>query len=406
MGSIGQLRKLKKAVASQLHEPLTLHPEVDTSLCIGCGACTRVCPEGDILKLVNHKAVLVSPTKCVGHGECEVACPMGAINLVFGTKTRGMDIPRLNTNYETNIPCLYIAGELGGMGLIRNATKQGMLAAKHAVENLKNAKADFDIAVIGAGPAGISAGLFAQSMKKSYAIFEQGVFGGTVANFPRQKLVMSHPFELPIAGTARFKGHTVSKEELLNHFAQVKKQAGLEVNESTRFETVEKVGDIFRIKTSRGKVTAKKAILAMGVPGEDKQKVTYNLLDPEQYQGKNVVVVGGGNAGVEVGQMLADKKWNNKVHLLVRSQTFDRCNEDNQKRLRKLESEGRIQIWFNSGVESIHDDHVVIKKGEEIINLPNDFIFVMAGAETPFKFLMSVGVQIEKKFGEGLKRAQ
>ncbi|MBK9323436.1 MAG: 4Fe-4S binding protein [Bdellovibrionaceae bacterium] len=131
---------IKKAEKSGLNEPLSLHPEIDPGLCAGCGSCTTVCPEGDILKLVNHKAVLVSPTKCVGHGECERACPFDAIKLVFGTKTRGMEIPRLNANYETNVSGLYIAGELGGMGLIRNAIKQGILATSDAIKKLPSEK--------------------------------------------------------------------------------------------------------------------------------------------------------------------------------------------------------------------------------------------------------------------------
>ncbi len=407
--------KLKIAVDSQMNEPMTMHPDIDTSLCIGCGACTTACPEGDILQLINHKAVLVTPTKCVGHGECEVVCPMGAIDLVFGTKTRGMDIPRVSTNYETNVPGMYIAGELGGMGLIRNAVKQGVMAADHALSNLPNAKADTDILIVGAGPAGIAAGMNAVAKKKNYMVIEQNAFGGTIYSFPRQKLVMSHPFNLPIVGLAKFPQHEVSKEELLSYFDKVRKQAGLKVQEKTRFENIEKKGDIFVVKTNKGDITARKVILSMGVrgsprklgvPGEDKPKVTYNLIDPEQYQKKNIVVVGGGNAGAEVTQMLADKRWGNKVHQLVRTGTFDRCNEDNQNRLRTLEKEVGLNIWFNSGVVSIHDDYVEIKKENEVVKVPNDFIFVMAGAELPHKFLSSVGIKIEKKFGEGLAKAK
>lgn len=408
-------KKLKKAIDSQMNEPMTLHPDIDTSLCIGCGACTLACPEGDILQLINHKAVLVTPTKCVGHGECEVVCPMGAINLVFGTKTRGMDIPRVSTNYETNVPGLYIAGELGGMGLIRNAVKQGTLASEHALQNVPKQKVDYDVAIIGAGPAGIAAGMNAVNKKRNYIVMEQNAFGGTIYSFPRQKLVMSHPFTLPITGTAQFKGHEVSKEDLLSYFSKVKKQAGLKVHEKMRFENIEKKGEVFHLKTNQGDVTAGRVILAMGVrgsprklgvPGEEKPKVTYNLIDPEQYQKKKIVVVGGGNAGAEVAQMLADARWGNTVHQLVRSHTFDRCNEDNIKRLKKLEAANRLSIWYNSSIVSIHDDHVIIKKENDTVNVPNDFVFVMAGAELPHKFLSSVGIKIEKKFGEGLRKSQ
>lgn len=405
---------LNKAVKSGLNEPLSLHPEIDPGLCAGCGACTKVCPEGDILKLINHKAVLVSPTKCVGHGECERACPMNAIQLVFGTKTRGMDIPRLNANYETNVPGIYIAGELGGMGLIRNAIKQGIMAASDAIKKLPRDSAEYDLIIVGGGPAGLAAGVTAIANKKSYLLLEQNSFGGTVYNFPRQKIVMSHPFELPIVGKFKFENNKVSKEQLLKYWNNVRMKTGLKVQVNTKFEGVEKVGNIFRVKSSIGEHTARKVILCMGVrgsprrlgvPGEDLPKVTYNLLDPQQYQGKNVIVVGGGNAGVEAAQMLGKANWRNNVHLLVRGPAFDRCNEDNIQRITKMESQGLVKIWFNASIQSITPNEVKVKKLEEILDLPNDFVFIFAGAELPHKFLMSLGVEIDKKFGEGMSNA-
>ncbi len=405
---------LDKAIKSGTNEPMTLHPEVEESMCVGCGACTTVCPEGDILRMINHKAVLVGPAKCVGHGECERACPMGAIKLVFGTKTRGMDIPRLTKNYETNVKGLYIAGELGGMGLIRNAIKQGILAAEDALKNLADAgnkKTDCDLLIIGAGPAGLAASLAAIAAKKSYLTIEQGGFGGTVYNFPRQKVVMSHPFDLPLIGTKKFVSNKVSKEELLDYWNSVRSKTGMKIKEQTRFENLEAVDGIFKVKTNAGEFTAKKVILGigvrgsprkLGVPGEDTPKVTYNLIDPEQYQNKGVIVVGGGNAGVEAAQMLGEKRWNNRVHLLVRSQTFDRCNEDNIKRITDMASKNLVTILYNSSIQEIKPDMVTVKTADSVLELPNDFVFVFAGAEMPHKFLMSLGVQIEKKFGEGL----
>lgn len=402
---------IAKAVKSGLNEPLTLHPVIDPALCGGCGSCTKVCPEGDILKLVNHKAELVSPSKCVGHGECEKACPFNAIKLVFGTKTRGMDIPRLTSNYETNVPGLYIAGELGGMGLIRNAIKQGVLSATHALQKIGSEKTDYDLIIVGAGPAGLAASLTAIANKKKYLCIEQNSLGGTVYNFPRQKVVMSHPFDLPIVGKMKFKNNKVSKEELLEYWKEVKTKTGFKVQEQTAFQNLEKKNNIFEVVTSKGTYTAKKVILAMGVrgsprklgvPGEDSSKVTYNLLDPEQYMNKNIVVVGGGNAGVEAAQMLGQVKYNSKVHLLVRGPAFDRCNQDNIDRITKMEKNGLVKIWFNSSIQEIFPDMVKLKKGEEILSLPNDFVFVFAGAEMPHKFLMSLGVAIDKKFESGL----
>ncbi len=407
-------KSIEAAVKSQLNEPVSLHPEIDPALCGGCGACTKVCPEGDILKLVNHKAVLVAPTKCVGHGECERACPFDAISLVFGTKTRGQDIPRLTPKYETNVPGLYIAGELGGMGLIRNAVRQAIAAVEDAASKLEQGKtAEYDLLVVGAGPAGVAAALAATSRKLRYVVIEQSSFGGTIANFPRQKVVMSHPAVLPLAGTMKSGQNRISKEELLEYWHGLRVKFGLKIKEGIRFESLEKQAGVFCMQTSQGPMTARKVILAMGVrgsprklglPNEDLPKVTYNLLDPEQYQKQDISVVGGGNAAAEAVQYLAKAKLGNKVILLVRGLDFDRCNEANQTAVRELEKRGLVKIWYESAVSEIQKDHLLILKKDQVVKVPNDYLFVFAGAEMPHKFLMSLGVEIDKKFGEARKK--
>lgn len=407
---------LKKAIDTQTHEPMTLHPEIENALCAGCGSCTRVCPEGDILRLIDHKAVLVSPTKCVGHGECETACPTGAISLVFGTKTRGMEIPRITGDYETNVPGLYIAGELGGMGLIKNAIKQGHLAATHALKNIKQKgdRSTYDLLVVGAGPAGMAASLTAIAEKSTYICIDQNSYGGTVYNFPRQKIVTAHPVDFPIVGKMKFKSNIVSKEELLAYWNEVRSKTGLKVNEKVAFESMQKVGDTFEVKTSAGVLKAKKVILCMGVrgsprklglPQEDLPKVAYNLIDPEQYQGKEIVVVGGGNAGVEAAQYLGKPMYKNKVRLLVRGATFDRCNEMNKQIIEEMAAKGQVQICYNSSVTGITADTLNVKLGEKAETIKNDYLFVFAGAEMPFKFLMSLGINIDKKHGEKVKKS-
>lgn len=408
---------LKKAQDTRTHEPLSLHPEVDTAICVGCGTCTTVCPEGSVLKLIDHRPVLVSPAKCVGHGECERNCPNGAIRLVFGTKTRGMDIPRISQDYETNIAGLYIAGELGGMGLIRNAVKQGAAAAKHALAHTKEvprgSKCDADLLVVGAGPAGLAACLVAIEAGRSYICIDQGSFGGTVYNYPRQKIVMSYPADLPGVGTMKFDNHFVSKEELLAYWNEVRRNKGIQIRENVSFKSLKHEGDMFVVETPAGEIRALKVVLALGVRGsprklglanEDSKKVTYSLVDAEQYQDQEIAVVGAGNSAVEAAISLANAKLKNGVTLLVRGPALDRCNETNQTKIEALVAKGTVKILFDTSVKEIHPDRLIVEtKGQGRKQLRNNFLIVLAGTEAPHKFLMSLGVAIDKKFGEALR---
>ena len=124
-----------ESVEAGLSAPPSLHPVIDHLSCIGCESCVHACPEypaHTVLGVIRGKAHLVRPSDCIGHGACKTACPVDAIRLVFGTAERGVDIPQVTPTFETNVPGIFVAGELGGMGLIRNAVEQG----QQAIENI------------------------------------------------------------------------------------------------------------------------------------------------------------------------------------------------------------------------------------------------------------------------------
>ena len=204
--------------------PTSLHPIIDHNLCLGCATCVDACPEGKVLGVIHEKAHLVDPSHCIGHGACKTVCPTDAISLVIGNEKRGVDIPLLNPNFETNVPGLFVAGELGGMGLIRNAIEQG----RQAMESIRQAisrsqsSAPYDIVIIGAGPAGFSATLGAHQHNLNYVTLEQETLGGTVAHFPRGKIVMTAPVSLPIVGQVKF--NETTKEILLDFWQGVEKK--------------------------------------------------------------------------------------------------------------------------------------------------------------------------------------
>src|SRR5258708_5070181 len=186
------------AAEAGLLEPASLHPTVDPAKCLGCGACVRACPEGDILGMINGKVELVEPTHCIGHGACREACPYDAITLVFGTERRGVDIPHVRPDFQTNVPGIFIAGELGGMGLIRNAIEQG----SQAIESIRKLSGHrlsqaYDVIIVAPGPARFSASLAAIKHRLRFLTIEQESFGGTVAHFPRGKVVMTSPATSP-----------------------------------------------------------------------------------------------------------------------------------------------------------------------------------------------------------------
>ncbi len=408
---------LNDAITKQLSEPFSLHPKIDPNLCAGCGACVRSCPEGEILGLVNNRAALIAPTKCVGHGECEAACPFDAITLVFGTKTRGKEIPRITSNYESNITGLYIAGELGGMGLIRNAVRQGRKAVEHAAKQLqrepRTAAADYELVIIGAGPAGIAAALAAKERGLNYICIEQDHFGGTIANFPRQKIIMSQPADLPLVGPMKFPRHKVSKEELIAKWEDIRTAQQLVIREQTKFHTLTKNGQIFELDTSAGKLSSHRVVLAtgvrgsprkLGVPGESMPKVTYNLIEPEQYHGQHIAVVGSGNSAAEAVDMLCKKGLANTVSMLAVTAGFDRCNDTNESKVRAAAANGRVNLYFETKVEAIHQDYLEIVVRGQRQQLRNDFLFIFIGAEMQTKFFNQLGILVDKKFGEPLSR--
>ncbi len=399
--------KLTAAMEAGLLEPASLHPVIDPAKCIGCGSCVRACPEGDIIGLIGGKASLVEPSHCIGHGACKAVCPVNAITLVFGTETRGVDIPNVGEDFQTNVPGIYIAGELGGMGLVRNAIEQGRQAID-SIRKRPGAARDpqlLDVVIVGCGPAGLSASLAALQHKLRAVTLEQDSLGGTVAHFPRGKLVMTAPFTLPMVG--RFNIRELSKEQLIGFFTNIVRKARLKINLGERVESVARAANGFEVKTTRTTYWTRSVLLTIGrrgtprrldVPGEEQSKVVYRLIDPEQYRGQHVLVVGGGDAALEAACSVAEQP-GTTVTLSHRSGSFNRAKLKNRERVDQMKASGRMNVVLNSSVKSIDPESVEIKSGSGVRRIPNDAVIVCVGGILPTPFLESMGIQVETKYG-------
>jgi thioredoxin reductase (NADPH) len=401
-------KRLEDAVAAGRHEPATIRPVVDPGLCMGSGACVAACPE-HVLQVIDGQAKVVDGAKCVGHGACAAACPVHAIELVFGSERRGVELPSVGPDFQTNVPGIFVAGELGGMGLVANAVEQGVQALGYAMRGLRPDGSDpdrVDVVIVGAGPAGLGAGLAAHERGASYVLLDQEAFGGALRHFPRQKVVMTRPMDLP--GHGRVKVRNPTKEALIELFEEVVARTRLRIDAPERVEAVGGQDGAFRVRTDRREIRAARVILAVGrrgtprrldVPGEDQAKVAYRLVDPELYQHQHLLVVGGGDSALEAAVRLAEQP-GNKVTLSYRGTALNRPKPENLSGVRERVAAGPLTVRLGSRVVRIGVDRVWLEADEDEVVLPNDYVFVFAGGVLPTALLSSAGVAVHTHYGK------
>jgi len=347
----------------------------------------------------------------VGHGACERACPVGAISLVFGTAKRGVELPRIDPNFQTTRPGVYVIGELGGMGLIRNATLQGREAADHVVAGERRGVGDaLDAIVVGAGPAGISAALRLLEAGLRIQLIDRERFGGTILHYPRAKVVMTG--HLDLAGYGRVRARKMSKEQLLALWQDIRAKMGPPVVEGELVEGIDGDDDGMWVVRSEGggRRRAANVLLALGrrgsprklgVPGEEQAKVVYRLLEPSEFRGRNVLVVGGGNSAVESALALADEGECASVALSYRRAAFDRCRGDNKERIGAAIADGRVEALLPSHVVRIDLDSVTLRDDEgREWSRSNDAVIVQVGGTPPAQLLGAFDVETVTKYGE------
>jgi thioredoxin reductase/Pyruvate/2-oxoacid:ferredoxin oxidoreductase delta subunit/uncharacterized integral membrane protein len=409
------LRTLVRSELRGLNIPPSLNPVVDCTRCMGSAACVAACPEGGVLGLVNGQAHLIQGARCVGHGRCEAECPTGAITLVFGSARRGVDIPHVSGHFETNVPGVYITGELGGMGLIQNAVRQSLQALDHIRRTRPRGGGDvLDLLIVGAGPAGMAAALAARQHGLTFEIVDQEALGGSIQQYPRQKVVMTAPFELPGYGQSR--SRVISKEELLDLWQRALSAADVMVRTGEKVDEVRRAdgeGGPFEVVTSAagpgGQAAVRRARTVMlcvgrrgsprklGVPGEELPHVTYRCIEPDQYAGARVLVVGGGDSAIESALMLAEA--GAESTLSYRQAAVTRVREENRVRFERAVAAGEVRFAAGTEVQRIREADVELKGPAGAVVLPADWVIVQAGGVLPLDLLKRIGVSVERKFG-------
>jgi thioredoxin reductase (NADPH) len=325
--------------------------------------------------------------------------------LVFGTERRGVDLPVLSPTFETNVRGVFIAGELGGMGLIRNALEQGRQAMVTIAQRKPGNKLPLDVFIVGAGPAGFSASLSAMQQKLKFVTVEQESLGGCVFQYPRGKIVMTAPAELPLVGKINFR--STRKEDLLEFWKGVERKTGVQIRYHERVEAIEKIAGGFMVRTNKAQYQTANVLLAigrrgtprkLGVVGEELPKVVYRLIEPEQYQGQKVLVVGGGDSALEAAASIAELG-DTRVWLSYRGAAFQRAKARNRERVAEATEAGQLQVLLNSNVKNIAADAVQIEQTGQTQAYPNDAVVISAGGVLPTEFLTKIGIQVVTKFG-------
>ena len=400
---------LVQAKKDGLTEPASLHPVIDLVKCLGCGSCITACPEHKVLGLIDRQAHLINPANCIGHGACKTSCPQDAITLVFGSATRGVDIPDVSPDFQTNITGLFIAGELGGMGLIKNAIEQGRQAMDAIADYVKASSLSeslLDCVIVGAGPAGLSAMLGAKEKQLNSVTIDQDVIGGTVSHFPRGKLVMTSPAQMPLVGKVKF--GEVSKEKLLAFWLELIEKHQLVINENEAMQNIEQHEDgSFTLTSSKMSYRTKSILLAigrrgtprkLGVEGEELSKVVYRLVDPEQYNDDDVLIVGGGDSALEAACSIAELG-KCRVSLSYRNDSFNRAKQKNRERVASLVDKNKLTLYMSSQVKKITQEHAELFYQNEHISIANSIVIICAGGVLPTPFLKKIGIQVSTKYG-------
>lgn len=253
----------------------------------------------------------------------------------------------------------------------------------------------FDVAIVGAGPAGLSAAVSAAGYGLSHVLIEKSGIASTVSSYQLHKFVMAEPARLPLRARLGFEAGR--REALLQGWEAALVAHSVNVHHD-QVDTVVRTGDGFELRMGRGRCTAAKVVLAvgiqgsprqLGVAGEDLPHVSNTLQDPDALRNEHVLVVGAGDAAIENALALMD---GNRVSLLNQDADFARARQTNHALMLSAIADGRIRCFYNARVLRIEPGTAWIATPQGEVALRCSRVIVRIGATPPRSFLASCGV--------------
>ncbi len=391
--------------------PRILVHDINDDRCTGCDACVAVCPT-NVLDLVANKSRVLRFQDCIQCEACMFACPTEAL-VMFpeGSTPPPLKIPEIDENFQTAVPGQYLIGEVAGKPLVKNAANLGRSVVEHMLQSglrpgaIGRGDNNYDVAIVGSGPGGLSAALSCIQRGLSYVVLEkEQEIASTIARYPKGKLVMAEPYDtenislLPVFDSA--------KEQLIPIWRELFERVGMQIRQGESVESVQRAADgAFDVRTTVGAYRAARVVMSIGtrgkprtlqVQGENLPKVFSLLEDPDEWRGKTVLVVGGGDSAAEAALALADA--GAKVMISYRGKGFNRAAPKNKSAIEQYASEGRIKAKLGSQVLGFEPESVTLALGDgSQKRYANDAAFVLIGADPPVQWLEKMGIRFVER---------